>query len=171
MSSCSTGFGDRPTAFSRGERLVRNEGAPAGVRVLQFYPSADGSMVTCLWEAGSVEEVQEYVDSTLGDSSRNTCYEADADRRSRSGPWSCRRRRPSAPQRTSGAGYFRRRRALAGWARAPPGVRGTLGAGAGAGGLVGARVGAWVGASTGSGPRRTLHTNATVAPRRSARAT
>jgi hypothetical protein len=62
-------------AFSRGERLIKNEGAPAGVRGLQFYPSRDGSAVTCLWEAPSVEVVQRYVDSTLGDSSENTSYE------------------------------------------------------------------------------------------------
>jgi hypothetical protein len=70
---------DPQTAFARGERLVKNEGAPEGVRGLQFYPSADGSAVTCLWEAGSVEAIQEYVDSTLGDSSVNTCYEVDAE--------------------------------------------------------------------------------------------
>ena len=62
-------------AFSRGERLVRNEGAPTGVRGLQFYPSRDGSAVTCLWEAPSVDVVQRYVDSALGDSSENSCYE------------------------------------------------------------------------------------------------
>src|SRR5215208_6799952 len=55
-------------AFSRGERLIKNEGAPNGVRGLQFYPSTDGSAVTCLWEADSVRSIQEYVDSTLGDS-------------------------------------------------------------------------------------------------------
>jgi hypothetical protein len=70
---------DRQTAFSRGEKLIRNEGAPAGARGLQFFPSADGSAVTCLWEAESVAAIQEYVDSTLGDSSRNTCYEVDAE--------------------------------------------------------------------------------------------
>ena len=52
-------------AFSRGERLIKNEGAPSGVRGLQFYPR----------EAPSVESVQRYVDSTLGDSSENSCYE------------------------------------------------------------------------------------------------
>ena len=62
-------------AFSRGEKLIRNDGAPTGVHGLQFYPSRDGSAVTCLWEAPSVESVQRYVDSTLGDSSENTCYE------------------------------------------------------------------------------------------------
>lgn len=67
------------TAFPRGEKLIRSEGAPEGVRVLQFYPAQDGSAVTCLWEAPSVEAIQEYVDSTLGDSSENTCYEVNAD--------------------------------------------------------------------------------------------
>lgn len=68
---------NQQTAFSRGERLMKNEGAPRGVRVLQFYPSQDGSAVTCLWEADSVESVQGYVDSTLGNSSKNTCYEVN----------------------------------------------------------------------------------------------
>jgi hypothetical protein len=70
----------RPPAFSRGEKLIKNEGAPAGARGLQFYPSTDGSAVTCLWEADSVEDIQQYVDSTLGDSSQNTCYAVDAER-------------------------------------------------------------------------------------------
>jgi hypothetical protein len=66
------------TAFSRGQKLIKGEGAPAGVRGLQFYPSTDRSAVTCLWEAASVEAIQQYVDATLGDSSENTCYEVDA---------------------------------------------------------------------------------------------
>jgi hypothetical protein len=67
------------TAFARGQKLIKNEGAPAGARGLQFYPSADRSAVTCLWEADSVASIREYVDSTLGDSSLNTCYEVDAE--------------------------------------------------------------------------------------------
>ena len=63
-----------PIAFARGERLQRGEGAPDGTRVLQFLPSADGKLVTCLWESDSVEDVQSYVDETLGDSSVNLCY-------------------------------------------------------------------------------------------------
>ena len=72
-------FKDAQTAFSRGERLIKNEGAPAGVRGLQFYPARNGSGATSLWEADSVENVQGYVDSTLGDSSENFCYEVDAE--------------------------------------------------------------------------------------------
>jgi hypothetical protein len=34
---------DPQAAFSRGERLIKGEGAPSGVRGLQFYPSRDGS--------------------------------------------------------------------------------------------------------------------------------
>ena len=70
---------DPQTAFSRGEKLIKNEGAPTGARVLQFYPSREGSAVTCLWEADSVAAIQDYVDSTLGDSSINTCYEIEAE--------------------------------------------------------------------------------------------
>lgn len=67
------------TAFARGDKLIRGEGAPAGVRALQFYPASDGSAVACLWEADSVASVQAYVDTTLGDSSDNLCFEVDTD--------------------------------------------------------------------------------------------
>jgi hypothetical protein len=70
---------DPETAFPRGARLINGEGAPEGVRVLQFYPARDGSAVFCLWESGSVQDVQTYVDETLGDSATNDCYEIDAE--------------------------------------------------------------------------------------------
>ena len=70
---------DPTTAFPRGERLQTGEGAPAGARVLQFYPSQDGTQVVCLWESDSVEAVQHYVDEVLGDASKNTCYEVNAE--------------------------------------------------------------------------------------------
>jgi hypothetical protein len=69
---------DPPAAFTRGERLKRGEGAPSGTRVLQFLPSSQGTAVTCLWESDSVEDVQAYVDETLGESSRNTCYAVES---------------------------------------------------------------------------------------------
>ena len=63
-----------PAALARGERLMRGDGAPDGTRVLQFLPSRDGSLVTCLWETRSIEDVQSYVDESLGDASSNLCY-------------------------------------------------------------------------------------------------
>ena len=71
---------DPEVAFPRGEKLIKGDGAPAGARALQFYPSRDGSAVSCLWEAESVEVIQQYVDDTLGDSSENTCYEVDPEK-------------------------------------------------------------------------------------------
>jgi hypothetical protein len=72
-------IGDPQTAFARGEKLIKGDDAPRGARALQFYPSRDGSAVTCLWEADSVAAVQEYVDSALGDSSENSCYEVEGE--------------------------------------------------------------------------------------------
>lgn len=71
-------FVNASEAFSRGMKLIRNDGAPDGTRVLQFYPAGDGTGATCLWESHSVADVQHYVDDTLGDSSRNLSYEVDA---------------------------------------------------------------------------------------------
>lgn len=65
---------DPPTAVARGQRLMSGEGAPPGTRVLQFLPSQDGKLVTCLWETISVADVQWYVDETLADASVNLCY-------------------------------------------------------------------------------------------------
>jgi hypothetical protein len=65
-------------AFERGLSLQTGQGAPDGVRVLMFLPSVDQSTVVCLWEGPSVDAVQEFVDDTLGDASRNVCYEVAA---------------------------------------------------------------------------------------------
>ena len=70
---------DPSAAFARGERLMKHEDAPPGVRVLQFYPSRDSTTVVCLWETPSVEAIQQYVDVTLGDTSDNTCWEVDTE--------------------------------------------------------------------------------------------
>lgn len=67
-------------AFQRGQRLIAGDGAPDGVKVLQFYPAQDLSVVTCLWEADSIAVVQGWVDSVLGDASENRSYGVDAER-------------------------------------------------------------------------------------------
>jgi hypothetical protein len=66
-------------AFERGLSLQTGRGAPDGVRVLMFLPSVDQSTVVCLWEGPSVDAIQGYVDDTLGDASRNACYEVAAE--------------------------------------------------------------------------------------------
>jgi hypothetical protein len=69
---------DPETAFARGQNLLAGNGAPTGVRVREFYPSRDKADVVCLWEGDSLEGVRDYVDATLGDSSRNAYFEVDA---------------------------------------------------------------------------------------------
>ncbi len=72
-------FKDSEAALERGRQLILGEGAPSQVNVLQFYPSQDMSVATCLWESDSVASIQTWVDTTLGDSSENICYPVDAE--------------------------------------------------------------------------------------------
>ena len=72
-------FTNPQVAYERGTNLLAGNGAPRGTRVLQFLPSMDKSAAFCLWESESVDDVQNYVDSTLGDSSENACFEIDAE--------------------------------------------------------------------------------------------
>ena len=50
---------------------------PAGLTLLQFLPSADGSKAICLWEAGQVDQVKSFVDGLLGQVSTNDFYEVE----------------------------------------------------------------------------------------------
>lgn len=50
---------------------------PGPLRVISVFPSKDAKFGTCLWEANSVSEVQEYLDSTAGKFADNFCYELD----------------------------------------------------------------------------------------------
>ena len=68
---------DAQAFSSQGEGLGDPSNAPAGVLPRQFCPSKDLTTATCVWEAGSVDSVRDYVDSTLGDSSDNTYFEID----------------------------------------------------------------------------------------------
>jgi hypothetical protein len=69
-----------PQAFlSRGNRPADPSNAPPGVAPRQFCPSNDLSAATCVWEAGSVDAVRDYIESTLGDSSNNTYFEINTE--------------------------------------------------------------------------------------------
>ena len=70
---------DAPVAFARGQNLLDGNGVPYGTRVLQFYPSKDRNAVFCLWESNSIDELREYADAVMGDSSENSYFEVDAE--------------------------------------------------------------------------------------------
>lgn len=50
---------------------------PAGLKLHSVFPSGDMKTGVCLWEAKSVEEVQSFLDSKIGDTAKNTCYEVN----------------------------------------------------------------------------------------------
>ena len=65
---------DREKAKEAGQSLFT---PPPGITLHQFFPNAEGSKATCLWEADSVETVRNLVDGALGSASRNEFYAVD----------------------------------------------------------------------------------------------
>jgi hypothetical protein len=50
---------------------------PENLKVLGVFPATDAMTGTCLWQADSVQEVQEFLDKNAGQYARNFCYEVD----------------------------------------------------------------------------------------------
>ena len=46
-------------------------------RVLQALPNADMTEATCLWEAESIDDLNNYLRSKVGDTSKETYYEVN----------------------------------------------------------------------------------------------
>ena len=55
-------------------------GGPPGVQGRQFFPSKDESVAACLWEAGSIDTLRDYLDSATAGVSENTYIEVDTER-------------------------------------------------------------------------------------------
>ncbi len=51
--------------------------APAGVKALQFFPSANKDRAVCLWEASSVDALKGFLEPLSAASSKNTYYTVD----------------------------------------------------------------------------------------------
>lgn len=52
---------------------------PEGLHVHQFLPASDLSRAICLYEADSVDQVQNYLDSVLGDASKQRYFPVAVD--------------------------------------------------------------------------------------------
>lgn len=50
---------------------------PAGLKLHGVYPATDGKTGTCLWEAETVQEVQQFLDERAGKFAKNFCYEVN----------------------------------------------------------------------------------------------
>jgi hypothetical protein len=52
--------------------------APPGVIVRHFLPARDASAADCLWEAGSLDALRDYLDPATRGISENTYFEVDS---------------------------------------------------------------------------------------------
>ena len=65
-----------PAAFwAKAQTVIGN--TPAGTNVLSVFPSQDGKTGTCVWEAGSVDELQKFLDTASEGMATNFCYEVN----------------------------------------------------------------------------------------------
>jgi hypothetical protein len=70
-----TNITDPATFWSKAKDVVA--GAPSGTKVHSVFPAQDGKTGTCLWEAGSVEEIQQFLDKAAEGLATNFCYEVN----------------------------------------------------------------------------------------------
>ncbi len=66
---------DPETFWNRAQELI--PALPVDLKIHAIYPSPDQKTCTCLWEAPSPDEVQNYLDENLGRVSQNYCYEVN----------------------------------------------------------------------------------------------
>ena len=65
-----------PAAFwAKAQNVIA--AVPAGTKVLSVYPSQDGKTGTCVWEAESVNELQQFLDTASEGMATNYCYEVN----------------------------------------------------------------------------------------------
>ena len=67
-----------PEAFWAKSKEVTSN-LPGSLKVHGVYPAQDGKTGTCLWEADSVQEVQDFIDKNAGDYAKNFCYEVNVE--------------------------------------------------------------------------------------------
>ncbi len=63
-----------PEAFWKAAKEETKD-LPASLKLHAVYPSKDQKTGTCIWEAGSVQDVQLFVDKIVGNYAKNFCYE------------------------------------------------------------------------------------------------
>ena len=66
---------DPETFWAKAQTVVA--AAPSGFKVLSVYPSQDGKTGTCVWEAASVEKLQNFLDEEAAGIAVNFCYEVN----------------------------------------------------------------------------------------------
>jgi hypothetical protein len=65
-----------PEKFWGAAKDITNQ-LPATLKLHGVYPSKDLKTGTCLWEANSVQEVQQFIDKNTQNFAKNFCYEVN----------------------------------------------------------------------------------------------
>jgi hypothetical protein len=65
-----------PEAFWSAAKQVTTN-LPGSLKLHGVYPATNGKMGTCLWEADTVQEVQQFLDMNAGQYAKNSCYEVN----------------------------------------------------------------------------------------------
>jgi len=55
----------------------QTQNLPTPLKLHSVYRSKDSKSGTCLWEANSVQEVQQFLDKHAGEFAKNFCYEVN----------------------------------------------------------------------------------------------
>jgi hypothetical protein len=66
----------KPEEFWKAAKEVTQQ-LPANLKLHGVYPSKDTKSGTCLWEANTVQEVQQFLDKNAGKFAKNFCYEVN----------------------------------------------------------------------------------------------
>lgn len=66
---------DAESFYERGPAIT--DDAPDEFVIHQFHPAVDGTLATCIWEADSLDDLREFIDSSLGDASEQRYFEVD----------------------------------------------------------------------------------------------
>ena len=64
-------------SVNRIKALSDNNDLPKGLKGLMFLPAMDGHKAVCVWEANSVEVLQDFLDREIGTGAVNEYFQVD----------------------------------------------------------------------------------------------
>ena len=64
--------------WAAAEKVTQN--LPGNLKLHGVYPAMDTKSGTCLWEADSAQDVQQFLDTNAGAYAKNFCYEVNVEK-------------------------------------------------------------------------------------------
>lgn len=63
--------------WSTAQKIMADSAVPQNLKLHSVFPSKDGKTGTCVWEAKTTNEVQDWLDKTFGKYAENVTYQVD----------------------------------------------------------------------------------------------